>query len=62
MTAVQSYFSAQNDEEKRKCNILDELQLSPLHYAASTNRLDVIRLLIDHGAGKLFFILILKWN
>lgn len=57
MTAVESYFATQTDQEKRKCNVLDELQLSPLHYAASTNRMDVIRLLIDHGAGRLPYVL-----
>lgn len=48
--AVENHFSS-GKRENSACNQLDEHQMSPLHYAARSNYIDVVETLIDHGAG-----------
>ena len=36
---------------KKKINILDEDDLTPLHYAARYNQLNVLIVLVENGAG-----------
>jgi len=38
---------------KKKINVLDEDDLTPLHYAARYNHLNMVRLLLENHAGKL---------
>ena len=38
---------------KKKINILDEDDLTPLHYAARHNHLNMLKLLVEHQAGTL---------
>ncbi|RDD43955.1 Transient receptor potential cation channel subfamily A member 1 [Trichoplax sp. H2] len=49
VTAVENHFASRQDV-KNTCNNLDEHQLSPLHYAARGNRVDVVKTLITCGA------------
>lgn len=44
---------------KKKINLKDEDDLTPLHYAARYNHLEVVQLLIESGAGRCR--LKLKW-
>ena len=37
---------------KKKINIQDEDDLTPLHYAARYNQLEVLKLLVENNAGK----------
>ncbi|RDD43947.1 Transient receptor potential cation channel subfamily A member 1 [Trichoplax sp. H2] len=48
VSVIQEYFVYNKD--KNACNRLDEHKLSPLHYAAKYNRVEIIRSLVDHGA------------
>ena len=41
---------------KKKINVQDEDDLTPLHYAARYNQLEVLKLLVENHAGKLFTI------
>ncbi|RDD43953.1 Transient receptor potential cation channel subfamily A member 1 [Trichoplax sp. H2] len=49
VAAVENHFSSHPDK-KNTCNNLDEHQMSPLHYAARGNRVDVVKTLISHDA------------
>ena len=37
---------------KKKINVQDEDDLTPLHYAARYNQLEVLKLLVENHAGK----------
>ena len=56
VAAVENHF-ASSKGKKSDCNHLDEHHMSPLHYAARGDRVDVVKMLIDHGAGKLLLVL-----
>lgn len=56
VAVLEKYFTDSPNGNGFECNHLDQYELSPLHYSAKYNRVEVIKSLLSYGAGNLTFL------
>lgn len=50
--SLERCFGFRSRSNMAACNLLDQFEMSPLHYAVKYNHIKIIKTLINNGAGK----------